>query len=276
MDSLIVLHAGAQGIPPQIIKGVIDQETNFLPAMRYEPFEDARLQQGQWGQRMRTNPYWVDSTTGGFPGSPTDHRFRVWGEWRQTYPGYSGSIYDVVASHPNTYPRTAYAFLETEYQREVFMPRLAAVLDSLPDLDSAQARAIATQQAEALWPDYLAGHFRGGLSNYPAQLRIMPSYGFMQLIYFYAVTETPEGPYPEDEQHLPEQIMETDTSLGYSCNHLRSKFRTRHVNQQFSSSTWQTGFEETWRLALIAYNGWFGGNPYGQRVLNRARDYAPR
>jgi hypothetical protein len=41
LDSLIIIYAGANGIPPQLIKGQIEQETHFIPSWRYEPFQDA-------------------------------------------------------------------------------------------------------------------------------------------------------------------------------------------------------------------------------------------
>ncbi len=273
IDSIVMNYAGRQGIPPQVIMGQIRTESAFDATMRYEPFTDASLQKG--GSIDSAFRYWISNADNlGIPPSPTNHRFRLYGDWSTQYPGFIGSIYQAWNAQRGSYPHILYPSVHSAWTKQLYIPAWRAARKANRTVDSLALVAIATSSAEAEWPVYLRDKFRGGLANMTAQTRIVASYGFLQSLYYYATTMSD---YRVDEYHLPETLMETDTSLTYATNHLKLQFPLAHVGERFENPTgWQEGYDGTFRRALNRYNGWYDRNPYPDSVFSNSRLYLPR
>jgi len=156
-------------------------------------------------------------------------------------------------------------------KNKVYSPIYYEIKRENPKWDSSKCDQKAKPIAEAKWPGYLQNQFKGGLKNYTAQTRIASSYGFLQMMYFYAVTDRD---YPVDNDHLPEVIMETDVCFTYATNHLKNKFNDSKIKEDFNKSTgWKLGFNNTWRKALIRYNG---ASKYANEVISNSLNYLPR
>jgi hypothetical protein len=278
LDSIIINYAGRLGIPPQLIKAQIHQESSFRPAMRYEPFKDAYYQtHPRWKTKFKNNRYWVDSTSNGKPSSPTNHTFWYFGTKKTSYPGYIGSIFDIWNKNQDAYARNIYPGMPKLFDTAVYKPTMKTVLKEHADWKSVKQISYVDSIAECKWSDYLRDKYQGGLKNYPAQTRIMSSYGFLQMMYFIAFTE--RG-YTENDAHLPEVLMETDTSFTYSTRHLIAMFKRKDINENYFLDTgWKLGFDTTWYRALGYYNGSYDTtthkSKYADAVFRLMKLYLP-
>ena len=72
LDELIIKYAGENGIPPQLIKGQIEQESSFEPKWRYEPFQDIQKQSDD--NIFQNNKFVIteNSMGGDFPSTHTN------------------------------------------------------------------------------------------------------------------------------------------------------------------------------------------------------------
>jgi hypothetical protein len=164
------------------------------------------------------------------------------------------------------------------FDTAVYKPTKKMIDKEHPDWTPAIQKAYTDSLSESKWSDYLRDIYKGGLKNYPAQTRIMSSYGFLQMIYFIALTG--RG-YTENDSHLPEVLMETDTSLTYSTRHLIAMFKRKDIKENYFSDTgWKLGFETSWYRALGYYNGSYDATShtsrYADSVFIHMKDYLPQ
>ena len=283
LDSLIIYYAGLNGIPPQMIKGQIEEESSFKPSYLYEPFEDLKLQTTKSDSiKLYSNRYRIISSTDmGDPVIPTNHT-NVWNVLGKTnYPGYVGSIWEYYNQYKNSlYARVnskgevVYKSLNDIWKDSLFNP----IKDSLIYWIK-YSNVIAEKEAEKIANDSLPKYLRyiyknGYMDKRAAQTRIFASYGLLQMIYYYA---TKDVGYPVDGVHLPETININDTCFIYSLNYLKSRFKQNYIQQNFNASTgWSYGFEETFRRTLNRYRGEQAiRGSYGNEVFRRAKNYLP-
>jgi hypothetical protein len=262
LDSLVIEYGGKEGIPPQLIKAMMKHETGFNPAYRYEPHKDAQKQSiRQDSISMRNSAYWiVDAGDVGQPQPPQNVRNLRDGRLTELiqYPGYVGTIWDYFDTHKFLYT-TAYrsVFRERWGQRYLFniLQNVTQGKRRVTATDTATAKPIADDSLR----NYLKTDYEGGFENRIAQTRIIASYGLLQLIYFFALSE---DHYPQDEQttpiedrlNPPERLNGTDHYyLSFALHHLKGKFA--RYERSFNTVNWSRGFERTLRLTLNAYNG---------------------
>ncbi len=272
LDSLIIYYAGLNGIPPQLIKGQIEEESSFRPSYNYEPFTDAIEVQGKkWLSKMSNNPFWINNTGSGLNTIPSNHIYLWRIGSRIQYPNQVQTIWDYYNSHRGYYPKDLYTKIKQVWKDSLFK----IIKDSL--IKNGISQSIADQQAFILandsLPGYLRDHFEGGLKNKIAQTRISASYGLLQLVYFYGITNTTENQYPENLNHLPEKINEVDTSLTYSIKHLKSLFYRKEIKTNFTASSgWNKGYDGTFKDVLSYYNKRV---KYILNVLSYSNKYLP-
>jgi hypothetical protein len=277
LDSLIIFWAGKEGIPPQMLKAQIKHETEFNPAHRYEPHKDVQYQNRRADSTfMADNAYWiVNAGNIGVPEPPAgvanlrDGRVSV----RIQYPGYSGTVWEFFDGHRYLYASSMRKVFKNTWESYV-RDELSKIRRSLTQADTIASHQVADDR---LW-EYLRYRYAGGFDNHTAQTRIMASYGLLQLVYYYALSE---DNYPHDRQSTlvnqrlnpPERLNDSEHYyFSYAVHHLKTKFALSEV---FSNeSNWEDGFETTWRLTLNAYNGNQAGAGIGRCPVGNERiDY---
>ncbi|MDI6804809.1 MAG: hypothetical protein QME58_13395 [Bacteroidota bacterium] len=272
LDSVIIFHAGVEGIPPQLLKGQIEKESSFRPSYNYEPFTDASEVQGKnWLARMKNNPYWIDSTGVGYNTLPSNHSY-LWRIGTQIqYPNSVQTIWDYYNGRPHYYPKEIYSIINKVWNNTLRDPRTRELIDS--GLSAFESVAQATHFANDSLPGYLRDSFKGGLINMIAQTRISSSYGLLQLVYFYGVMNTIQYQYPESQSHLPEKLNEVDTSFIYAIKHLKMLFNYKKIKENSTASTgWKQGYGGTFKAVIGQYNT---SNKYVIDVFKYSKNYLP-
>jgi hypothetical protein len=277
LDSLIIHWAGKEGIPPQMLKAQIKHESGFNPTHRYEPHKDVQYQHRRAdSSAMANNAYWiVDATNIGMPQPPAnvgnlrDGRLTV----PIQYPRYSGTVWDFFDSHRFLYTRSMRGIFKNTWESYVGkeLRRIKRILTHADTLSAHQAAD------DSLW-QYLRYEYDGGFQNYKAQTRIMASYGLLQLMYYFALSE---DNYPHDRQSTaldqrlnpPERLNSIEHYyIPFAVHHLKTKFALFEVFSR--KRDWTDGFEKTWRKTLNAYNGNRAGTGVGRCPMGDERiDY---
>lgn len=315
LDELIIKYAGENGIPPQFIKGQMEQECMnaktkvFEPVWRYEPMLDITYQEGIYAERF-------------FPdGAPfvksTDHP-RGEGDWP----------YDVKPAHSNVFSEEYSGSLISiggyiagnwdKYKRKGKLGEPDLILSS-PDLSqrfkelykppktlNKNTDMVAKQLAYNELGTELVSAKTDLAKRYDvkAQTRIVTSYGFTQLMYsmtvdyggtFNAETETRYGqtgtPYMQrmNTHQFPEKLNEQNTFMpiysDLSLSHLHRLF-----DSMIPSSQWQgvkvVKNKKGKTLKTIDFKNfetaWEGslfffnsGGGYGDLVMQKASNYLP-
>jgi hypothetical protein len=286
LDSIIINYAGKYGIPPQILKADMQQEGNFQPAYRWEPFVDAYIQDEELQYMDSDFRYKKTTNSEGQPGIPTTHtnvypiRYPQ-NDYRTIWNRFFSQSVDLnPGTDTNRYPKR----LWKSYPRSRWETKYNTKLNLLRrrNIRLSEAKTTAREYAN----DWLRDEYRGGvMSEGIAQTRTAASYGLMQLQYATAVEERN---YPLDrtgggQDHLPEYINITDTNLTYAVPFLISRIDSELVAQGDGSgkaNNWSYGYERTVIVALNRYNGkkdaparysWH----YGFDVLEKVYQYIP-
>ena len=300
LDEMILEYAGKNGIAPQFIKGIIEKESSFKNAMRWEPFFQVSYMQGKdkngnythWTQTK--SRYTIKSETDlGSPGIPTDH-INVYGVVVNNYWGYQGSIWDlfyrycpefnlqpegdIYKKKNKSWNRNLEKNWKTEYSKafkEFLDKGLTTVFGNINfDISTtySQAGFIARSKAN----DYAKYKWRDGVMSEIAQTRIATSYGLMQVLY---TTATWLRHYPEEyhshtsPKYLPEYLNEKDYSIKYGVESLVENLNKEiNIKNDSEDNNWTAGFERTMEITSNAYNVGFTAKTEvkkGTKVLTR-------
>jgi hypothetical protein len=288
MDSLAIHHGGKKGIPPQFLMGIVEKESSFLAAFRYEKMLDYNYNMhdrfANVGNLIPNNPFWIKSESDqGTPGIPTNHNIHEQQGFDGKYPGYIGSIFDIFASF--SFGLKVSQIRQTgdaQKAYESYQNKARKELISETENSETSEEAI-NQKAMELMETYLQEEFRDGLKNIPRQTRIMSSYGPLQLVYLFGFYERV---YPLNTESLPE-LMNEDVTLAIESSldfYIYRKFNINLFSQtdvKFEQNQhWPHGFEESLRRAANAYNGNNGRGPihpgYANDVWVRTLNYLPK
>jgi hypothetical protein len=291
LDSIIINYAGKYGIPPQILKADMQQESNFQPAYRWEPFVDVVYIQNGVSKYMDDDfRYKKTATSEGQPGIPTNHT-NVYpipyptNDYKTIWERFFEQSWDLNGgTGTNRYPkRTWYTDPSDEWQLKY--NKKAHEL-SVYQLTEDEVDIAAREYAN----EWLRDEYREGvMSEGIAQTRTAASYGLMQMLYMTAVdrhypferTSDPPVPAP---CHLPEYINITDTNLAYAVPFLLAKIKDELITQGDGSGkayNWSYGFESTILVGLNLYNGKKKDDPeryswhYGFEVFDKVYQYVP-
>ncbi len=199
LDSLIIKYAGENGILPQLIKGQMDQESNFKPSWRYEPMRDISYQEDD---ELRERFFPAESP---FVKS-TDHPIGT-GVWPYNVRPPHSNVFPVPYNNSATTIGGYIADNWDKYKRK----------GKLGEPDSILSSADLTQRFKELYKpptklnketvrsakqtayDELTDELKnakldvGKRYNRTAQTRIVTSYGFTQLMYTMVIDE--DGTY---------------------------------------------------------------------------------
>lgn len=306
LDSLIIKYAGENGIPPQLIKGMMEQEcmnphTNvFEPVWRYEPMTDLRYQENK------------DIKTRLFPNlSPFVKSVahpKGTGDWP----------YDITPAHVNVFPTqyidsaiTIGSYISTNWDKykrkgklgepdsvlysadlsqrfkELYKPSIKLNGNTDRDAKRSVYNELYKELKEA--ETDLAKRY-----NIIAQTRIVTSYGFTQLMYSMTIdnggvyNKETDGRYaPTGTQYMdklnshqyPEKLNEYKIFMPIYSDRM-----LRNLNLLFTSrippSNWSTnkrgtnnGYEANWKASLYYYNP---DEDYPNKVMTKSNGYGPK
>jgi hypothetical protein len=288
LDNIIITQAGKYGIPPQIIKADIQQESSFQPGYRWEPFVDADIQI----QDDPTSKYMDDdfrykktSTDEGTPEVPTDHTNVIPLHypqkdystiWERLFK-YSYTLNAITTS--NQYPISLW------FRDKAINGWNDHYNEKLKDLKKEGVED--DQEAVDFANDWLRDDYQEGImSEGIAQTRTAATYGLMQLQYFTAVDQ--RGYLFEriagTQNYLPEYLNIAETNLTYAVPYLLSLVDDEleaKGDEQGKTYAWSQGFEKTLLVALNRYNGKSGKKQrytwhYGFDVFKKVYQYLPK
>lgn len=272
LDDSIMTYAGKAGVLPQYIKAIIRNETvgRFAPSYRYEPFLDMQMVQkkdaeGNYAFKPIT-PYWISSPTDlGKPGIPTDHKnlYNTLGPI-SGYPGYQ-TVWDIYN-------------LDMQNQRSLYSLAVYGNTYGLEDhrsffqrngLSHGLGYNQASDCANAQFMIWMRDVWNGGMKNTVAQTRVASSYGLLQLVYYYGITD---GEYPIDPGHRPEDINLVSYSLYYGILHFVNKLG-KSLSVPLNSNGWPGGLGKSYLNGLKLYNP---KPDYAPDIVKYCQQYEPQ
>jgi hypothetical protein len=272
VDEEIIKYAGQWGIPPQIMKAQIDQETvpKFTPVWRYEPFTDLdnQKQPDYLVNKDGSKKLWVVDDEGLGGDFPNDHLPSC--VTPTDYEKSRPSIYGFLEDHFERYVdrvtvsvvyKNDYAALLTKDLKQCYREALTLGLRDTKKNKDAANFAIELIKNRFHWKEY------GSVYSGYAQTRIATSYGHFQMMYPTAVATTFEetGSFYDSPGALfmnrsatelpPEKLNEHEylfpRHVDFTLQHLRKALGNPSM---IPESNWTMGFERIWIATLQKHN----------------------
>jgi hypothetical protein len=295
LDEFIVKYAGEHGIPPQMIKGHVEKETQFKNAFRYEPFEDVSIQNSakrktDFMTKEDGTPLPFVVTESGMGGDfPTGHA-NVSPTYYESTPQKIGQFMeDHLERYVNTSKQTVIGKKEytAELTKELRRFYKEVVKLGLEGKDAVNF-AIEVVKNCFHWKEY-----GGDYDNMYAQTRISTSYGLTQMLYATAVSSNfketgsryaaPNSLFMERSKDTlpPEKLNEHEFLFPRYADLMLQRLRESLGKPQTTPEyEWSGGFEETWIESFQKHNPGDtdkDGTPlYGRDVLSRSQGYLPK
>jgi hypothetical protein len=300
LDDKIIKYSGRFGVPPQLIKGDIEQESiNFNPSYRYEPFFDAYYIHYNEG-RSSIDPFLKDASKYkivnldgnpdlGNPGIPTNHSNIHIDQSPNNpvnYPTGGLTVYEYIYENckdinplasRNLYPKNRKNWSKScltgwnkiyESKRKTLhkVNKYFKDLFGFLILEPLQIPNIARASAN-YWLKNVK--WNGVMGKSIAQTRIAASYGLMQVMFTSAVAYRN---YPSNNSNYwPERLNETDINLYYGITFI-TDLLTLHAKVESEDNNWALGYESSFELALSRYNE---RDNYPSEVVDKSKSYLP-
>jgi hypothetical protein len=282
LDSLIINRAGELGILPQVIKSIMNTESNHEPAYRYEPFHDLTIIQNPEADNNikcdSTHIYWINSETDlGSPGIPIHNNVRDADAKVINYPGYV-TAWDYYMKNQSFYDTSVY-----DKQGEKWNEYKVNYEDQFIEegMEKVMADDSSKILADTSYITFLRDTIGGkGFVGTVAQTRIAASYGVMQLTYYSKIGGEILGiyDYPDNnDEFLPEYINIPPINVEWGSKHLLGKIRSKKVLgalPYLKKDTWPEakGLELTYWEGLFRYNG---KENYPNKIFSNVHKYLP-
>lgn len=303
LDSLIIVYAGANGIPPQLIKGQMEVESQFKPAWRYEAFQDANTPLNS--SIFQDNKFVITGNGMGPNFPPPGHSTSAVAPTFYNNKGINISQYlidnwDNYVAVGKT-PDAPNIILGAENKPFFFDKTWKMKWDQIKHKVS-HPRDVADNYIKSLITDQSTN--LGKMFVRLAQTRIFTSYGFEQLLYTMAITDgrfykETDGRYaPTGTQYMdksdpsdyPEKLNEENFLMPrYSDRLLRNlnflfpglipdsqwkgTLNIRNKKGQIIKTYDFDGFEANWKGSLYYYNQ---GSDYADEVWSDAQKFLPQ
>ena len=271
IDSLIIKSAGEYGIPPQLVKGQIEHETNFKPAYRYEPWQDIYYQsspsirQRYFGSN--NNFVVTNSGMGNGPGIPGDH---IYVPPVGNYVSSPSTIREFLANTPLQYVNTkSLTFFNDATITSYWKMYFKQLRKKKPRLDK---QTLITQSLMMTMDSFRDIVFGKGEYDSVAQTRIMASYGFLQLTHYNATDLNMYGFTKTSSTQPPEFLNDESYNFRAYSERMIKKLKLI-IGTSLLSSNWTQGYEEIWSSVLKTYNP--GEMNYNIAVLKNSQNYLP-
>jgi hypothetical protein len=294
LDDTIIKYAGANGIPPQFIKGQIEQETNFKNAWRYEPMKDLEYQKSKINKKRffpSNSPFVMSSSTPTGTGDWPNHS----NVSPKAYNNEAVTIGKYFSDNWSAYRRRGklgqpdsvlYSVDLSKRYKELYKPPLK--LNKKNDGDAKR------EAYDELGKELKEAKSELGLTyNIIAQTRIVSSYGLIQFMYTSAIDVDGTYYYETDNRYAqtgsaymdklnshqyPEKLNEMSTFMPIYCDRILRKLH-KVFNAKIPDSQWSTkngtnlGYEANWKASLIYYNP---ASNYSDSVMVKSTRYLPQ
>ncbi len=271
VDSLCIYNSGEIGVPPQIIKGHMEKETNFKNSFRYEPKLDINTQNNKSEKKkfLDIYPYYtVTDKSMGTIDIPDNHK-NVQPVSYITSPIKIGDYLIKKITNYIRYPKKDKNgnWLDPffiGYKNGEPSKKLQKVYNKMRDsLDMNGAMQIAIDSLKK-W--LKADDFKDGKKY--VQSRIFSSYGMLQQVFYYACTDKIAGYAISNDKQTPESLNEIKYSIKAYKENMKKKIKNKTGNQ------WENGFEDDWAKILQNYNKY--ETDYGKMVVELSQQYLPK
>lgn len=284
IDDMVIDTAGRYGIPPQIIKGQMYQESfkgssgdlpRFYPSYRYEPWQDlyfAKRYQQTNDRGVRLNDYLdqpfvvTEGSMGSGRGIPTHTGVRPVGY--QLTPMRIGNY--VVSNWSLYFNNSKERFVGKDYDSDPmnkWWKNLKAYYLSKFKGDDGKAINATTADVQSTIITYCPAW---------AQTRKSASYGIIQLTYEEAKTKGYQKGKPKNDfgtWNVPEDLNDQNVAMPFyvrvTLSNLQSLF-----GSGIPASMWSPGFESAWEKAIAKYNKY--KQHYGAEVLTNSKMFLPK
>lgn len=266
IDDICIETGGKNGIPPQIIKGQMQKETDFSNAYRYEPFQDIYYQ-GIPAKRKELfedyDYFTITSTSMGSVSIPSTHT----NVSPISYPNEHKKIKSFVVDN-------IWKYIQKPSDKNDNKP--IVVGNSNGDLTTKLQEAYESYKKKkkplTLAVDSLKKYINSDKykdGDKYAQTRIIASYGMLQQTYYDAATgkETLAGFKLSNSSQPPEFLNEKDYSLKSYTERIGRRTKNRAGNN------WNEGYEKGWEKILDNYNHYEAN--YEKDVLNNSKSFLP-
>ncbi len=281
IDSLCITYSGHYGIPPQLIKGQMEQEAatynfggnvgvGFAPSYRYEPYT---VQFWSWIKNRTRNPFYITLSNVDNPPIP-DHKYVQ--KISYIYP--NKYVWDVIYDHSQLINNNAddshklYG-VRTHADTMNFLPykKIQRYYSTFLKKELQKYKlSYAAKKANAQMVIFLRDKWHGGTKKILAQTRIASSYGLLQMLYSTAIYRG----FIEDISHLPEDLNTTSTILNLSIQYQKSLLVNNIGSSVESVGNWPDGFEES--LYKFVYGKWNPRSAYKTEVFQKSRNFIPQ
>ncbi len=295
LDDLIIKYAGKNGITPQIIKGIIEKESSFKNAMRWEPFFEINPKLSKIHRKNKDNIYthWTQTksrytikseTDIGYPVIPATHSNINGVVYPNNYWGYQGSVWKLFYKNckqfnpyaeSDIYNKKAKSWdynLEKGWKQQKkdaiksYKKTLGTAFENEWITIEQYSNLISSAEnyGEDFASEWAEKEYNQGIMGEIAQTRIATSYGLMQVLYTTATwlrgysKDFYSNTTPQTAIHLPEHLNEKDISLKYGAESIAYYLDKEIDNKKNENDeNWDLGFERTFEISLFAYNhGW--------------------
>jgi len=271
VDSLCSYDGGEIGVPPQILEGHMEKETNFQNSFRYEPRLDINTQNDPSEKKKYLDdyPYYtVTSSSMGTIAMPDNHT-NVKPVSYSTSPIKIGDYLVEKIANYIRYPKKDKDgnWLDPffiGYKNSEPSKKLQKAYNKMRDslgLNGAMQYAIDSLKKWLKTDDFKDG------KKY-VQSRIFSSYGMLQQIFYFACTDNIAGYAISNDKQTPETLNEIKYSIKAYKENMLKKIKNMSGNQ------WQDGFEGVWIKILQSYNS--GELGYGKSTLKLSNKYLPK
>ncbi len=272
IDSICIWYGGNIGIPPQVIKGQMYQESyreagNFWPCYRYEPWADYNFVHNNAKANSKAymrQPFWITGEAGKMGEGkvvPLDHK----NVKPLYYPTEPISIADYAINNwskyvnANTITIIGDTGLTKRFRKYYNEWRDAYLVPFSGETPYSIATMLIQRDIRKTYTDI-------------AQTRKAASFGFIQMLYTTALTQGYNAGKSIALSSAPEELNDELVEMP-----LYKAFTEKNLGLRFSGdipeSQWPKGWEQTWMDSFVNYNN---GDGYSASVFKNAKIFYPQ
>ncbi len=273
IDSICIWYGGNIGIPPQVIKGQMYQESyreagNFWPCYRYEPWADYNFVHNNAKANSKAymrQPFWITGEAGKMGEGkvvPLDHK----NVKPLYYPTDPISIANYVLNNNNW---NMY-FLPSK-DSIIGSGELTSEFRNYLAMFSGDWELLSSNEQFSLAQTLIETKILLKYTDY-AQTRKAASYGFIQMLYTTALVQGYNAGESITSSSAPEELNDELIEMP-----LYQEFTEKNLGLRFSGdipdSQWPDGWENTWMKSFKKYNN---GKGYAASVFKNAKMFYPQ
>ena len=281
IDSICIKYGGETGIPPQFIKGQIENEApGFFPPYRYEPLSTELNNRNNSGEiiskKWKDSPFFVTVNSMGI-GDPVPTHYnlkyipyfktptKVWDilkKYSQIEDNSPTGVITLYCKNENgklNFKKFGYKTAQDKYNG--ILKHFQGIKENPVEEDYVAARDSTIKYFKYYW--------YGGLDNIYAQTRIFASYGLLQTMYETALNRG----FVNNSFNIPEKLNINDVSWPLTSKHL-IKLLKEVLDMEFNSNDWALGYENIFKAMAKKWNPWM--TDYDLEALNNSKKYFPR